>query len=70
MLWQSICSRYSKNVQEDPISTVFAEDATKKLILSERKTRLSYELIYAKKRTITKDYVMPKELENYGERIT
>ena len=75
MLWQSICPRYSKIVQEDPIRTVFAEDAIKKLILSERKNKAKLwanicEKTYDYKCNHTKDYVMAKELENYGKRIT
>ena len=53
----------------------FAEDATNKLIFKRtKKKRLNYELIYAKKtydyKSNTKDYVIPKELENYDKRIT
>ena len=74
MLWQFICPRYSKNVQEDPIRTIFANYATKKLILSERNNKAELRANICEKtydyKSNTKDYVMPKELENYGKRIT
>ena len=41
-----------------------------KTYLSERKNKAKLRANICEKRRIQKDYVMPKELENYAKRIT